>query len=184
MKRGLLIVGILTLVVAQPATGVAKTARCKITNGAVPSTDVSLAVKHPRGFSLMSNRKRCILYMGSGLNRADVMINITAVHERDAGAEQLLNAKPDGAKRWFKKVTGARNTSGNRKGTLKVEGRKWPYYILKGRVFGQPNRTAIVCRVQKQRHNVVMILVAKASHAKSAVRLFRSLAPTLKVRLH
>ncbi|MFH2006730.1 MAG: hypothetical protein ABI333_09110 [bacterium] len=184
MGRGLLIAGVLTLLVAQPATGRAKTARCKVSNGAVPARFVSLAVKLPPGFALRSNSKQCLLFKGSAPQSADVLINLMAVHQRDAGAEQLLNVKPDGAKKWFRKINGARNATGARQGTVKVEGRKWPYYTLQGRVMGQPGRTAIVCRVQKKRHNVVLILVAKPSHAPRAAALFRSVARTLQVTVH
>lgn len=146
------------LVMALPALAAPRRVTCESTDGSVPGRKVTIDFEQPVGTKF--NAKACGFEFSAP--RSIAMVNV--IHQDDAGPEQLLNEKEDGAQKWVLKLSGGKlKPVASEKHSLLDESAT--IYRLTGEFHGDQDAEVLVARVKVGKHNVVFMSQYPASEA-------------------
>ncbi|MFT3707912.1 MAG: hypothetical protein QM817_09675 [Archangium sp.] len=150
---------LVVVLAATSALAAPKRVTCDTTDGSTAGRKVTLEFDQPEGGKF--NAKACGFEFSAPMSIA--MVNV--LHQDDAGPEQLLNDKEDGAQKWVLKLAGG-TLKPDAKESKSLVGSTETVYRLTGEFHGAKDAEVLVARVKVGSHNVVFMAQYPAAEAK------------------
>lgn len=124
-----------------------------------------------KGYHLAEHKQACLISSQAEPLQSDVVITMMAMHRDEAGPEQLLNNRPNGAWLWLRKVLGLKGVKPTQTTYVK-EGKKAHAFEVRAKPLGFDEvRDVLITRLVMGEHNLVVIVHSSVGSKKQGKEL-------------